>query len=169
MDFGKLLAQREAKAAAVDPPAPEVKPAAPAQPKRKPRETPANSKRRDWKLCGWYVRTETKARLDAFLSRKQLTGKQIVADQSEAVDLALRAWLDKAEKRLGAYLLNRPFRDGLVPNSRRVSRRTSPGSAAIAAPLQQLGSPMSGLPHTPANAVRLTGAELTRDAKAGSP
>ena len=101
MDFEKLLAQREAKAAAVDPPAPEAKPEAPAPAKRKPRETPANSKRRDWKLCGWYVRKETKARLDAFLSRQQLTGKQIVSDQSEAVEQALSAWLDKAEKRLG--------------------------------------------------------------------
>jgi hypothetical protein len=84
MDFEKLLAQREAKQAAVEQPAP----AAPA--KAKPATT---SKRGSWKMRAWYVQPETASRLRAYVNRQQETGSSI--DASEVVDQALTAWLDQ--------------------------------------------------------------------------
>ena len=84
MDFEKLLAQREAKQAAVEQPAP----AAPA--KAKPATT---SKRSTWKMRAWYVQPETASRLRAYVNRQQETGSSI--DASEVVDQALTAWLDQ--------------------------------------------------------------------------
>jgi hypothetical protein len=84
MDFEKLLAQREAKQAAVEQPAP----AAPA--KAKPATT---SKRSTWKMRAWYVQPETASRLRAYVNRQQESGTSI--DASEVVDQALTAWLDQ--------------------------------------------------------------------------
>ena len=89
MDFEKLLAQREAKQAAVELPAP----AAPA--KAKPATT---SKRSTWKVCTFYLPAETKARLKRVLFDRQETGAGGAADQSEAINEALLAWLDQAER-----------------------------------------------------------------------
>jgi hypothetical protein len=89
MDFEKLLAQREAKQAAVEQPAP----AAPA--KAKPATT---SKRGSWKVCTFYLPAETKARLKRVLFDRQETGAGGAADQSEAINEALLAWLDQAER-----------------------------------------------------------------------
>ena len=89
MDFEKLLAQREAKKAAVEQPAP----AAPA--KAKPATT---SKRSTWKVCTFYLPAETKARLKRVLFDRQETGAGGAADQSEAINEALLAWLDQAER-----------------------------------------------------------------------
>ena len=84
MDFEKLLAQREAKQAAVEQPAP----AAPA--KAKPATT---SKRGSWLMRAWYVQPETASRLRAYVNRQQESGTSI--DASEVVDQALTAWLDQ--------------------------------------------------------------------------
>jgi hypothetical protein len=89
MDFEKLLAQREAKQAAIEQPAP----AAPA--KAKPATT---SKRSTWKVCTFYLPAETKARLKRVLFDRQETGAGGAADQSEAINEALLAWLDQAER-----------------------------------------------------------------------
>ena len=91
MDFEKLLAQREAKQAAIEQPAPA--PAAPA--KAKPATT---SKRSTWKVCTFYLPAETKARLKRVLFDRQETGAGGAADQSEAINEALLAWLDQAER-----------------------------------------------------------------------
>ena len=92
MDFEKLLAQREAKQAAIEQPAPAA-PAAPA--KAKPATT---SKRSTWKVCTFYLPAETKARLKRVLFDRQETGAGGAADQSEAINEALLAWLDQAER-----------------------------------------------------------------------
>ena len=84
MDFEKLLAQREAKQAAIEQPAP----AAPA--KVKPATT---SKRSTWKMRAWYVQPETASRLRAYVNRQQETGASI--DASEVVDQAIAAWLSQ--------------------------------------------------------------------------
>ena len=86
MDFEKLLAQREAKQAAIE--QPEPVPAAPA--KVKPATT---SKRSTWKMRAWYVRPETASRLRAYVNRQQETGSSI--DASDVVDQAIGAWLDQ--------------------------------------------------------------------------
>jgi hypothetical protein len=85
MDFEKLLAQREAKQAAIEQPAPAEAPA-----KAKPATT---SKRSTWKMRAWYVQPETASRLRAYVNRQQETGSSI--DASEVVDQALTAWLDQ--------------------------------------------------------------------------
>lgn len=72
--------------AAVEPPA--------ARPGRKPS---ADSKRTEWLARTFYVRHETAVRLKRHVMRCQLEGRG-VADQSEAVDQALQAWLDQAER-----------------------------------------------------------------------
>jgi len=86
MDFEKLLAQREAKQAAIEQPAPT---------KAKPATT---SKRSTWKVCTFYLPAETKARLKRVLFDRQETGAGGAADQSEAINEALLAWLDQAER-----------------------------------------------------------------------
>jgi len=119
MDFEKLLQQRQAKEAAVDPQVlhveskpvdlqemqskreaaaeawmaanrPAQKEPAP-KPKRKPEAT--GSKRRTWKMRAWFVRPETANRLRAFVNRQQETGSTI--DASDVVDQAITAWLDQ--------------------------------------------------------------------------
>jgi hypothetical protein len=57
MDFEKLLAQREAKQAAVELPAPAEAPA-----RRKTRQQVEGSKRSSWKMRAWYVQPETASR-----------------------------------------------------------------------------------------------------------
>ncbi len=84
MDFEKILAQREAKQAAIEQPAP----TAPA--KAKPATT---SKRSSWKMRAWYVQPETASRLRAYVNRQQESGTSI--DASEVVDQAIAAWLDQ--------------------------------------------------------------------------
>ena len=87
MDFEKLLAQREAKQAAIEQPAPAPAPA------RGTRQAAATSKRSTWKMRAWYVQPETASRLRAYVNRQQETGSSI--DASEVVDQALTAWLDQ--------------------------------------------------------------------------
>ena len=82
--LGQLLAQREAKQAAIQQPVP----ATPA--KAKPATT---SKRSTWKMRAWYVQPETASRLRAYVNRQQESGTSI--DASEVVDQALTAWLDQ--------------------------------------------------------------------------
>jgi len=90
--LGQLLAQREVKQAAVEQPAPAEAPA------RRTRQPPATSKRSTWKACTFYLPPETKARLERVLLQRKLAGTGGAADQSEAIDEALQAWLTKAEK-----------------------------------------------------------------------
>jgi len=90
MDFEKLLKQREAKQAAIEQPAPAEAPA-----KAKPATT---SKRSTWKACTFYLPAETKARLERVLLKRKLAETGGAADQSEAINEALEAWLTKAEK-----------------------------------------------------------------------
>jgi alkylhydroperoxidase family enzyme len=81
MDFEKLLAQREAKQAAVEQPAPAEAPA------RRARQRVEGSKR------AWYVQPETASRLRAYVDSQQEGGTSI--DASELVDQAIAAWLDQ--------------------------------------------------------------------------
>lgn len=119
-DFAKLAeqlaAQRAAKAEASTPaPAAESKPKpssssrqrrprakneqAAAEPSaaRPGRKPSADSKRTEWLARTFYVRPETALRLKRHVMRCQLEGRG-VADQSEAVDQALQAWLDQVER-----------------------------------------------------------------------
>jgi hypothetical protein len=90
--LGQLLEQREAKQSALD----QVPPAAPAAPaKVKPASA---SKRSTWKACTFYLPAETKARLKRVLLQQELAGTGSAADQSEAINEALLAWLEKAER-----------------------------------------------------------------------
>jgi hypothetical protein len=90
MDFEKLLAQREAKQAAIEQPAPAEAPA-----RAKPATT---SKRSTWKACTFYLPAETKARLKRVLLQQELAGTGGAADQSEAINEALLVWLERAEQ-----------------------------------------------------------------------
>ena len=92
MDFEKLLQQREAKQAAIELPAPAEAPA------RRARQHVAGSKRSTWKACTFYLPAETKARLERVLLKRKLAETGGAADQSEAMNEALEAWLTKAEK-----------------------------------------------------------------------
>jgi hypothetical protein len=83
MDFEKLLAQREAKQAAIEQPAPA----------RGARQAATTSKRSTWKMRAWYVQPETASRLRAYVNRQQESGTSI--DASEVVDQAIAAWLDQ--------------------------------------------------------------------------
>jgi len=71
-------------------------PADPA-PVRRTRQ-PAASKRSTWKACTFYLPPETKTRLERVLLQRKLAGADGAADQSEAINEALQAWLSKAEK-----------------------------------------------------------------------
>ena len=71
---------------------------APAAPARRTRQPVAASKRSSWKACTFYLPPETKARLERVLLQRKLAGSGGAADQSEAIDEALQAWLAKAEK-----------------------------------------------------------------------
>lgn len=115
-DFSKLAqqlsAQRAAKAEAVEPPPAKAKqpraaaaaaaavpaPLAPAESERRApgRKPSSNSKRTGWKACTFYLQPETAVRLKRYVLQCQLEGRG-VADQSEAVDAALRQWLDRVE------------------------------------------------------------------------
>jgi hypothetical protein len=94
--LGQLLEQREAKQAALD----QVPPAAPAEPPAAPAKAkPAStSKRSTWIACTFYLPAETKARLKRVLLQQELAGTGSAADQSEAINEALLAWLEKAER-----------------------------------------------------------------------
>jgi hypothetical protein len=92
MDFEKLLAQREAKQAAIEQPAP-AEPPKPSTARRS-----ATSKRSTWIACTFYLPAETKARLKRVLLQQELAGTGSAADQSEAINEALLAWLEKAER-----------------------------------------------------------------------
>ena len=63
--------------------------------KRQPVPT---SKRSTWKACTFYLPPETKARLERVLLQRKLAGAAGAADQSEAIDEALQAWLAEAER-----------------------------------------------------------------------
>lgn len=115
-DFSKLAqqlsAQRAAKAEAVESPPANAKakqprasaaPPAPAPPpptesERRPpgRKPNSDSKRTGWLARTFYVQPETAVRLKRYVLQCQLEGRG-VADQSEAVDEALRQWLDQME------------------------------------------------------------------------
>lgn len=58
----------------------------------------ASSKRSTWKACTFYLPAETKARLKRVLLQRELTGAAGPADQSEAINEALLAWLEQAEQ-----------------------------------------------------------------------
>jgi hypothetical protein len=49
-------------------------------------------------VCTFYLPAETKARLKRVLFDRQETGAGGAADQSEAINEALLAWLDQAER-----------------------------------------------------------------------
>jgi hypothetical protein len=92
MDLDKILRQRQAKEAAAEPQA---------MP-RKSTPTPAKeSKRQGWKACTFYLRPATKARLERVLLERKLDGAPGAADQSEAIEEALQAWLTEAERKVG--------------------------------------------------------------------
>lgn len=95
MDFAKLAAQRTAKA--------EVSELVTegqlrSKPGRKPSGT---SKRQGWKAATFYLRPETLNRLRRVVMERKLAEAPGAADQSEAVEEALQAWLELAEKSLG--------------------------------------------------------------------
>lgn len=93
MDFSKLAAQRAAKdQQAAEPPA------APAEAAKAPRRQGAKaaSKRQGWKAATFYVRPETLAQLRRVVGLRKLDGG--AGDLSDAVEEALQAWLEKAEK-----------------------------------------------------------------------
>ena len=94
MDFDKLLKAREAKAGAADP----VASPPPADRSKPGRKTSATSKRQGWKACTFYLRPETKARLERVLLARKLADAGGAMDQSEAVEEALQAWLEQAER-----------------------------------------------------------------------
>ncbi len=92
MDLDKILRQRQTKEAAAEP----------AATPRKPGPAPSRqSKRQGWKACTFYLRPETKARLERVLLERKLDGAPGAADQSEAIEEALQSWLAKAERRPG--------------------------------------------------------------------
>ena len=93
MDFEKLLAQREAKQAAIEQPAPAEPPKPSTAPARRARQQVEGSKRSSWKMRAWYVQPETASRLRAYVNRQQESGTSI--DASEVVDQAIAAWLDQ--------------------------------------------------------------------------
>lgn len=111
-DFSKLAqqlsSQRAAKAEAVEPlpakakqPRAAAAPPAPAPPPESARRPPGRKPSSDSKRSGWLARTfylqpETAVRLKRYVLQCQLEGRG-VADQSEAVDEALRQWLDQVE------------------------------------------------------------------------
>lgn len=89
MDFEKLLKQREAKETVAEP-----------EKKAEPRPTPAPSKaskRQTWKVATFYMRPETKARLERVLLERKLSGGTGAVDQSEAIEEALQIWLKREE------------------------------------------------------------------------
>ena len=90
------LDQRQQGLAAVfgDQAAPPADPA----PARRTRQPAPASKRSTWKACTFYLPPETKARLERVLLQRKLAGADGAADQSEAINEALQAWLAKAEK-----------------------------------------------------------------------
>jgi len=85
--FGQLLAQREAKQAAIE------QPALAEPPKPSTARRSGTSKRSTWKMRAWYVQPETASRLRAYVNRQQESGTSI--DASEVVDQAIAAWLDQ--------------------------------------------------------------------------
>ena len=96
----KLLEQLErqqALAAVFGEKAAEAETPAPA-PVRRTRQPAVASKRSTWKACTFYLPPETKARLERVLLQRKLAGAGGAADQSEAINEALQAWLAKAEK-----------------------------------------------------------------------
>ena len=88
MDFSKLAAQRAAKEQAADPPAVAK---APRQQGGK-----APSKRQGWKAATFYLRPETLAQLRRVVGLRKLEGDS--GDLSDAVEAALQAWLQQADK-----------------------------------------------------------------------
>jgi hypothetical protein len=96
----KLLEQleRQQGLAAVYPSAQVDADAEPPAPARRTRQRAAASKRSTWKACTFYLPPETKARLERVLLQRKLAGSGGAADQSEAINEALQAWLAKAEK-----------------------------------------------------------------------
>jgi hypothetical protein len=92
MDLDKLLKQRQAKEAAAEP-EPTPRKATPTSTKQ--------SKRQGWKACTFYLKPETKARLERVLLERKLNGTPGAVDQSEAIEEALQAWLAKAEQKAG--------------------------------------------------------------------
>ena len=91
MDFDKLLKQRQAKDAAAEPEAPST-------PRKPSPMASGQSKRQGWKACTFYLRPETKARLERVLLERKLNGADGASDQSEAMEEALQAWLKTAEQ-----------------------------------------------------------------------
>lgn len=89
MDFDKLLKQRHAKETAAEPESKAERRTAPPPSK--------TSKRQSWKVATFYMRPETKARLERVLLERKLTGGSGAADQSEAIEEALQAWLERQE------------------------------------------------------------------------
>jgi hypothetical protein len=93
MDFSKLAAQRAAKEQqAAEPPA---APAA-ALDKAPRRQGGVPSKRQGWKAATFYVSPETLAQLRRVVGLRKLEGS--TGDLSDAVEEALQAWLEQAEK-----------------------------------------------------------------------
>jgi hypothetical protein len=90
----QILAQRAAKAEAVELRSQAISPASEPKPKatRKRRQV-ADSKRANWLMRAWYVQPDTASRLRAYVNRQQEAGETI--DASEIVDTALRAWLQR--------------------------------------------------------------------------
>jgi hypothetical protein len=92
MDFSKLAAQRAAKEQQT-PETPAASTDAAKAPRRQGRIT---SKRQGWKAATFYIRPQTLAQLRRVVGLRKLEGG--TADLSDAVEEALQAWLEKAEK-----------------------------------------------------------------------
>jgi hypothetical protein len=92
MDFSKLQAQRAAREqATAEPPTASAADQAPRRQGAK-----ATSKRQGWKAATFYLRPETLAQLRRVVGLRKLEGG--AGDLSDAVEEALQAWLQQAEK-----------------------------------------------------------------------
>ena len=94
----KQLEERQQGLTAVYGTAPAEPPEPSTAPARRARQQVEGSKRSTWKACTFYLPAETKARLERVLLQRKLAEAGGAADQSEAIDEALQAWLTKAEK-----------------------------------------------------------------------
>jgi hypothetical protein len=97
MDFEKLLKQREAReTAAAEPETKAERLSENVTTSKSPPPSKA-SKRQTWKVATFYMRPETKARLERVLLERKLSGEGGAADQSEAIEEALQVWLQHQE------------------------------------------------------------------------
>lgn len=119
MDFSKIVDQRNSKAQATGQADVVVTTKAPerGKPGPKPRAT---SKRNDpaWVAATVFMTHETKERLTKVIAMGKVLGLNDPADQSEAIDAALKVYLTKLEAKLTKHVKSRPVEEMLQVLSR---------------------------------------------------